>query len=163
MSEIDTGPVDHFSPRQLKALLALARGRSRGRDYLPSACASRADLVRHLSALCPHEPQSGETVLAAVCARDTPLGALEGIKELAKSLVAAAASNEQRAAATLLYHGAVAAALGHHGRNISSRSVHARYELYEDLATLLDGDSLGQVFQDAAEQLSANPPSGDAA
>ncbi|MGH6631151.1 MAG: hypothetical protein ACREB3_15605 [Burkholderiales bacterium] len=99
-------------------------------------------------------------MLSTTCARQTPLPVLQGIKELAKSLAAKATTEPERAAATFLYHTAVAAALGRHGQNISSRPGNSRYALFEDLAAFMAGDPLGQVFQEAAEKLASEPPSG---
>jgi hypothetical protein len=86
---------------------------------------------------------------------------LQGIKELAKSLTARAHTESERAAAALVYHAAVAAALARHARNISSRGGAGRYELYEDLAALMAGSPLGQVFREAAEVLATQTASGD--
>lgn len=160
MTIITTTTIERSEPWQLKALLALAQGSGRHGDFLPAGISNRAELARHLSTLCKDSTESGEVLLSAVCERETPLGALQGLKELAKLLTKKAATEHERAAATLLYHAAVAAALARHGQNISSRSATARYALYDDLAAFMAGDPLGEVFQEAAEML-ATPPSGE--
>lgn len=159
MGKISTITIEHSATGQLKALLALAHV-PRGHGFLPPGLANRAQLAGHLSALCQGSEQSGEALLSTLCSRQTPLAALQGIKELAKTLAEKAGSEIERAAATLLYHAAVAAALAHHGRNISSRPGGARFELYDDLAALMAGDPLGQVFHEAANRLEEDLPSG---
>ena len=161
MAKITTTTIEHSASWQLKALLALAQVRGRHGDFLPAGLGSRAELARHLSTLCQDAAQSGEVLLSTICEPQTPLAVLQGIKELAKSLAGKASTEQERAAASFLYHAAVATALGRHGKNISSRSGSARSELYEDLAALMTGDPLGQVFAEAAERLTAEPPSGN--
>lgn len=163
MGKISTVTIEHSATRQLKALLALAHVPRGHGDFLPPGLANRTDLAAHLTALCQGSEQSGEALLSTLCTRQTPLTALQGIKELAKTLAEKAGSEIERGAATLLYHAAVAAALGHHGHNISSRPGGARFELYDDLAALMTGDPLGQVFQEAADRLESELPSGKAA
>ena len=153
MTKLTTTTIEHSALWQLKALLALARGSDRQANFLPAGLSNRAELGRHLSALCGESAESGEALVSTTCNRETPLPALIAIKDLAKTLVPKAGSETERAAATLLYHAAVAAALGRHGRNISSRSGSARVELFEDLAAYMAGDPLGQVFQEAADAL----------
>ena len=162
MGKISTITIEHSATGQLKALLALAHV-PRGHGFLPPGLANRTDLAAHLTALCQGSEQSGEALLSTLCTRQTPLAALQGIKELAKTLAEKAGSEIERGAATLLYHAAVAAALGHHGQNISSRPGATRFELYDDLSALMAGDPLGQVFQEAADRLEAELPSGNAA
>jgi len=162
MDKIDTTTIEHSATRQLKALLALAHVPRGPGDLLPPGLANRADLARHLTALCQGAEPSGEALLSTLCTRQTPLAALQGIKELAKTLAERASSEVERGAATLLYHGAIAAALAHHRQNISSRPGAVRFELYVDLAALLAGDPMGRVFHEAADRLETEPPSGKA-
>lgn len=161
MMKIATTTIEHSAPWQLKALLALAQKSGRHGQFLPPGMEARAELARHLTKLCGGSAPSGEALLSTLCALQTPLAALQGIKELAKSLSANAESESESAAATLVYHAAVAAALARHGRNISSRDAARRYELYEDLAALMAGSPLGQVFREAAEVLAAQAASGE--
>ena len=163
MGKINTTTIEHSATRQLKALLALAHAPRAQSALLPSELADSAGLARHLTALSQGSEQSGEALLSTLCNRQTPLAALQGIKELAKTLAEKAGSEVERGAATLLYHAAVAAAFGHHGHNISSRSGGARLELYDDLAALMAGDPLGRVFQEAADRLEVQHASGKTA
>jgi hypothetical protein len=78
---------------------------------------------------------------------------LRDIKELAKELSSGAKTEAQRSAAGLIYHAAVAAALVHHGVNISGRPPESRLGLYEDLATAFVADSLGPVFRLAIDRI----------
>ena len=114
---------------------------------LSATVANSADLLRLLTELCSEIEQSGEVLLSTICALETPLLRLQEIKELAKTLLVDAQTEAYRAATILLYHLAVAAAFGRYGVNISSRSLDARLALYEDLATALGSDQLGNVFR----------------
>lgn len=163
MTQIPTTTIERSERWQLKRLLSLAQTSGHHADFLPAELANRRELARVLTALCGNTAESGEALLSTTCARQTPLAALQAIKDLAKSLVSKATSEVERAAATLLYHAAVAAALVHHEQNISSRTAGARYALYEDLAAFMAGDALAQVFQEAADKLAADSPSGNPA
>ena len=161
MTNLSTTTIERSALWQLKALLAMATSSGRHSNFFPAGIRHSGELARHLNALCKESAQAGDALLSAICTRQTPLPALLGIKDLAKSLAANASAETERAAATLLYHAAVAAALGGHAQNISTRSASARFELYEDLAACLAGDPLGKVFQEAADILmSESPPSG---
>ena len=145
--------LDRCPPSGLKVLLSLAAGQSGDSGSLPSAVRDRAELVRLLTEMCAGSTEeSGEVLLSTVTSRETPLQTLQGTKEMAKALMADAATEAHRAAATFLYHAAVAAAL-RFGVNISTIPAESRVPLYEDLAGALGADPLGAVFRDAADRL----------
>jgi hypothetical protein len=152
MSHPSSVLIDHCTPSQLKALLALAASPPDERNPLAAQAANPAELRRLLTELCQGEADAGELLLSTVCTPETPLEALRGIKELAKKLLAEAKTDAHRSAATFLYHAAIAAAFGHHGVDISSRPISARSTLYEDLAAALAGDPLGHVFRQALDR-----------
>ena len=152
MPKLSSAIVDRCTPSQLKALLSLASRPQREPTSLPAQAANPREISRLLTELCQGQPESGELLLATVCEEETPIAALRGIKELAKQLSAEAKTEAQRQAATVLYHAAVAAAFGRHGVDISSRPLSSRSTLYEDLAALLAGHSLGAVFRQAVER-----------
>ena len=152
MSKLSSTIIDECSLSQLKTLLALAMREPGVHSDLTAQAANRAELSRLLAELCRGEPDAGELLFTSVCEPETPVEALRGIKELAKGLVAEAKTDAQRNAATFLYHAATAAAFSRHGVEISSRSLSARSALYEDLAAVLAGDPLGQVFRQAFER-----------
>jgi hypothetical protein len=104
-----------------------------------------------LSELCGEE-QSGDLFFFGLADSQTPLEVLRGTKEQAKTLLRKATTDQQRNAASFLYHAAVAAAYARHGVNISSRALHGRWGLYEDLATALATHPLGGVFRAAVER-----------
>jgi hypothetical protein len=144
--------IEHCTPEQLKALLALGRDDSGPRNSLPTQVTSRSELSRLLTELCEGTDGSGEALLATVSAKDTPLIALVGTKELAKTLVSKAPTELHRGAATVLYHLAVAAALALWGENISAVSPKSRVPLYEDLAIIYGRNELGRIFREAADK-----------
>jgi hypothetical protein len=88
---------------------------------------------------------------------DTPLAGLRTLKEMAKHRATQASEEAHRAAATLLYHATIAAALGRHGVNISSRPAASRWPLYEDLSAIFAAHPLGEVFRQAADRIAATP------
>lgn len=144
--------VDQCTPSQLKALLGLAAGPPGEGAGLLAQAANPGRLAELLGELCGGGAGSGHLMVETVCAPRTPIEALHGVKELAKKLLAEATTEAQRNAATVLYHGAVAAAFGRHGVNISTRPVEARLGLYEDLATALAAHALGEVFCGAVDR-----------
>ena len=79
------------------------------------------------------------------------------MRSTAKRLAVAAEGPRQEAAATLPYHLTVAAALGRHARNISSKDPAERLNLYKDLAALSD-EELAAVFERAVASFSARAP-----
>ena len=152
MPKLSSAIIDRCTPSQLKALLSLASRPQGEPTSLFAQAANPAELSRLLTELCQGQAESGELLLHTVCAEETPIEALRGIKELAKNLLVDARTEAHRNAATLLYHAAVAAAFGHHGADISTRPIRARWTLYEDLAATLAGDPFGQVFRQAVER-----------
>lgn len=144
--------VDRCSPSQLKELLSLVAGPLGERASLLAEAANSTGLAENLHALCGGHAGAGDSLLETVCSQRAPVEALREVKELAKKLLTHATTAGQRNAATMLYHGAVAAAFGRHGVNISARSIEARLDLYEDLATALTAHSLGEVFRGAVDK-----------
>ncbi|MFC1889006.1 hypothetical protein ACFL4G_04540 [Thermodesulfobacteriota bacterium] len=90
--------------------------------------------------------------MAMVCSQDTSLKSLAALKERAKQILKRAKTEQERGAATILYHSAIAAGYGLYGRNLSSRPIEKRLDLYEDLATAIGEDPFGRVFRRAVEQ-----------
>lgn len=155
MTHPATTTIDRCTPAQLKTLLALAAGQSGQEMSLPARIINYDALVGSLTEACEGAEGSGEVLLATTCDAQTPLETLQGIKELAKTLLADATTEAQRTAATCLYHLALAAAFARHGVNISSRALETRLALYEDLATALGDTPPGDVFRDAIDRLVA--------
>lgn len=145
--------LDRSQPSQLKTLLGLATQVEGGGGPLPAQAADAAGLRRLLTEVCSGQGESGDLLLETVCDRDVPLEVLQGIKQLAKDIVAAAATEGQRHAATILYHAAIAAGFAWYGVNLSSRPIVDRLALYEDLAAVLAGEPLGAVFVAAVEAM----------
>ncbi len=149
--------LDHCTPAQLKALLTLAAGPGEERTQPPWQGLTPEDLTRLLSDLLTSQAGSGGLLLATVLSSETPVEALSGVKDLAKKFVEAPKSKAHHAAATILYHVTVAAAFAWHGKNISSRPIHTRCALYEDLATAFPEHPLSRVFRKAVERALASP------
>lgn len=143
---------DQCTPSQLKAFVDWATAPLDDPALLLAQSASHGELCKILNELSKSGSDSGDQFLATVCAPDTSLGTLHEIKELSKTLLKRAGSQAQRSAATMLYHGAIAASLGRHGINISSRPIERHISLYENLAIALAGDPLGPVFTLAVVQ-----------
>jgi hypothetical protein len=106
-----------------------------------------------LTEMCDGTGQSAHSLVQAVCSPRTPVEILIAIKSTAKLFAVAAEAPAQKAAATLLYHLSVASALGHQGRNISSKDPAGRRPLYRDLAAELCDDELTAVFEKAIASL----------
>ncbi len=158
MSDTEISMLDHCTGRQLKELLALASTNVRAtRNWLLEIGDSER-LEHLLTEMCTGTEQSGGALLQAVCSADTPVEALVAIKSVAKRLAVAAEAPAQNAAATLLYHLSVASALGHHARNISSKTSAERLPLYKDLAAELSDDELAAIFEKAVGSFSKSPP-----
>jgi hypothetical protein len=157
MSDIEISMLDRCTGRQLRELLALASTDEKTtRNWLLEVGDSE-QLEYLLTEMCAGTGQSGGALVQAVCSPDTPVDALVAIKSTAKRLAVAAEGPRQEAAATLLYHLTVAAALGRHARNISSKDPAERLGLYKDLAAELSDDELAAVFEKAVAN-SASPP-----
>jgi hypothetical protein len=153
MSRPKRTTIEHCTPSQMKQLLSLAAGDvSKGHPF--SAQLPTGEVLSHsLNELCDNPPRSGESLIQAVCASDTPVAMLRDIKDLAKAFSMGAKNASQRSAASLVYHGSIAAALAHHGVNISERPPESRLGLYEDLATAFAAEALGQVFRLAIDRI----------
>jgi hypothetical protein len=149
MWDAEISVLDHCTARQLKVLLALASANSKvTRDWLLEVGDSD-HLANLLAEMCAGSQYSGQALLDSVCSPDTPLEALVAAKSIAKQLAATATTPAQNAAATLLYHLSIAAALGNHAQNISSKDPLERLPLYRDLAAELSDECLAVVFQKA--------------
>jgi hypothetical protein len=155
MPDTEISMLDHCSDRQLKELLALACSDVKAtRDWLLEiGDFQRMDEL--LSDMCAGGGPSGSALLRAVCSADTPVETLVEIKGVAKRLSVAAEAPAQNAAATLLYHLAVASALGHHARNISSKDPADRLPLYKDLAAELSDDEMAAIFEKASDRIAS--------
>jgi hypothetical protein len=154
MPDTDISALDHCTDRQLKELLALASTDVKAtRDWLLEIGDSER-LEQLLTEMCGDAVPPGSALLQAACSADTPVETLVEIKSVAKRLAVAAEAPAQNAAATLLYHLAVASALGHHARNISSKDPAARLPLYKDLAELSD-DDLAVIFEKAVARIAS--------
>jgi hypothetical protein len=145
-----TSAVDTFSPLQLRRLLVLAAG---GDIEEPEIDAD--DISTLLVAPCRRRGESAQVLIDAVVAPGTPVVELGRIKDLAKRMLDDAADATEREAARLLYHLAVASALGHHGEDISTRPKLERRLLYERLALTFAGHAASQVFRQAADRLAS--------
>jgi hypothetical protein len=154
-SSSDSATIDDCTREQLRALLTLAAGGTDPQLSFLAGLRPHEELVRVLGELCRGTSETGETLLTALSAGQTPLDALRGIKELAKTMLEDARAPHQRAAGMLLYHGSIAAAFARHGVNISAVSPSSRLALYEDLASALAGEALSEVFREAADRIVA--------
>jgi hypothetical protein len=160
MPDASQSLTDHCTVDQLKALLTLAlTPQPEGTPATPWAM-SAAEFEARLAEAFEGAMIPGARALALVTAPDTPLAGLRSLKELAKNRAAHATGEAPRAAATLLYHAAIAAALGRHGVNISSRPAASRWALYEDLSAIFATHPFGQLFRQAADRIAAAPESG---
>ena len=158
MPDIEISILDHCTGRQLKELLALASTDAKTTwDWLLEVGDSE-QLEYLLTEMCTGIGQAAGALLRAACSPETPVDALVAVKSTAKRLAVAADGPRQKAAATLLYHLAVASALAHHARNISSKEPAERLALYKDLAAELSDEDLAAVFQMAVASFSASPP-----
>jgi hypothetical protein len=155
MSDVDTSMLDHCSARQLNELLSLASNDTQITGNWLVEVGSAGQLEHLLTEICAGTGESGGKLVQAVCSPETPVETLIAIKSTAKRLAGAAKAPAQKAAATLLYHLSVAAALGYHGRNTSSKDPAHRLPLYTDLAAELSDDDLAAVFEKALVRFTA--------
>jgi len=146
MSDMEISALDHCTDRQLAELLEMAAAGATGsRNWLVEV----GDFEQLKGLLTEMAGQLAGELLREVCSPDTPVDALMTIKSTAKHMAAVARAPDQGAAATLLYHLSIAAALAHHGRNISSKDPAARLSLYVSLAAELPDDDLAAIFEKA--------------
>jgi hypothetical protein len=155
ISNSDSATIDDCTREQLRALLTLAASGTDPQLSFLAGLRPHEELVRVLGELCQGTSETGETLLTALSACQTPLDALRGIKELAKTILPGSRTPLQRAAATLLYHASIAAAFARHGVAISAVSPSSRVALYEDLASALAGEALSEIFREAADRVIA--------
>ena len=147
--------LDHCDGRQLRELLALAStNATTARDWLLEV-GDWDQIENALTGIPAGAWRSVDELLRAVCSPDTPVDDLMIVKSAAKRSIVAAEAANRKAAATLLYHLAVASALAHHARNISSHDPAARLSLYKELAAEISDDNLAGVFKRAAARISA--------
>jgi rubrerythrin len=153
MTDTEISILDRCTGKQLKELLALASNTANAtRNWLLEI--GDLDALEYLlTGMCAGTGESAGALLQAVCSADTPVEVLVGVKSSAKRLATAAEDPAQKAAATLLYHLSVAAALGRHGRNISSKDSLDRLPLYRELAAELTDDKLAAIFEKAVAHL----------
>ena len=144
--------LDHCTGRQLRELLALASTSAKVKPNWLVEAGDAEQLRRLLTEMCGSTGHSGAALLEAVCSPETTVEGLVATKRIAKRLAAASETRAQ-SAATLLYHLAVASALGYHGRDISSKDPAVRLPVYEELATELPDDELAAVFEKAIARL----------
>jgi hypothetical protein len=158
MIDIEVSALEHCSGRQLKRLLKLAyRGEEVTRNLLLEV-GDPKQLERLLDEIYTGTGQPARNLLQAVCSPDTPLDDLREIRSAAKRLVVAVRGPRPKAAATLLYHLAIACALGRYGQNISSKDPAERLELYKYLASELSDEELAAVFANAVAALMSPKP-----
>lgn len=155
MSEKDAQISRQLSAVQTKDLLSIgSRATEPGQNWLFEV-ADFELMEMLLTDMRTGTIHSGAALMDAVCSPDTPVEALRAIKDLAKSLAKGTqAEDQQGAAATLLYHLAVASALGYHEENISSMDAAARLPVYREFVAEICDDSIGEVFEKALEELS---------
>ena len=153
MTDTEISSLDHCTGRQLKELLELAHSDARATQDWLLEIGDAEELEHVLDEMFAGGGQSGGALVLAVLSPDTPVEALTAIRSTAKRLAAAAQGSEQNAGATLLYHLSIAAALGHHRQNISSKDPADRLELYKDLAAELPDHELAAIFEKAVAAL----------
>lgn len=151
-SEDSAGP-GQLSAKQTQRLLALAAiPADQEHSWLIEAGDSHL-LAMLLTGMCSESGQSGMALIEAVCAPDTTIEVLRGVKDLAKKLAMDAKDQRRRGAAGLLYHLAMASAFGYHQINLSSIGAAAPVHLYRELVEGISDDALVTVFEKAIERL----------
>jgi len=157
MADTEISILDRCSGRQLKELLALASTDTKMTRNWLLEIGDLEQLEYLLTEMCDGIGESAGSLVQAVCSPQTPVETLLAVKSTAKRLAVAAKAPAPKAAATLLYHLSVASALGHHGRNISSKDPSERLPLYRDLAAELSDGELTAIFEKAiAASISAS-------
>jgi hypothetical protein len=156
MSDVDISILENCTGRQLKELLALASTNTQVTPNWLLEIGDSEQLEYLLTEILRATGESGGQLVQVVCCPETPVEVLVAIKSTAKRLVVAAESPAHTAAATLLYHLAVASALGNHARNISSRDPVERLPLYKEMAAELCDDELAAVFEKAIDGLASS-------
>ncbi len=145
--------VDDVNARGLRRVLMLAFGSpSDSVDIHDPDEAGR--LVRDI---CTRQADAAHSLLEVAASPETPLEDLRFIKELAKRLLKGANSSREAEAVRLLFHVAVAAAVGRFNVDMSSRPTADRVLLYERLAIVFAGHRVGEVFRCAADRIRQPP------
>ena len=140
----------HFSPHQAEKLLFLAFSGHSLIDLTEMGDFDRLEfLLSQMSEPLGHPVGS---LLEAVCSGTTAVETLVVIKAEAKRFVSTANTPAQKAAATMLYHLAIASALGNYGRFISSKDLSEALTLYARLADDLLDEELARVFRRAVSR-----------
>ncbi len=160
MPDAEISILNRCTGRQLKELLSLASGTPKEpRDWFLEI-GNLEELEHLLGEICAGTAYSGIALLQTACSPDASVEVLIEVKNTAKRLAAAAVTPAQKAATALLYHISVASALGHHGRNISSKNPAERLLLYRELAADLSDRELAAIFEKAVA-ISFGTPSSD--
>ncbi len=140
---------DEVNARGLKRVLMLAHGSPSDSVDIHDP----AEAGRLLRDVCVRQADSANGLLELAAGPGTPLEDLRFIKELAKRLLKSANSSREAEAARLLFHLAVAAAIGRLRIDMSSRPIADRVLLYERLAIVFSGHRVGDVFRVAAHEI----------
>ena len=146
-----TGRLSAMQTQRLLALASLPGDQEQ--SWLIEAGDSHL-LAMLLTEMCRESGQSGMALIEAVCAPDTTIEVLRGVKDLAKRLAMDAKDQRRRGAAGLLYHLAMASAFGYHQVNLSSIGAAAPVHLYRELVEGISDDALVTVFEKAIKRLS---------
>jgi hypothetical protein len=147
-----TTEFDAFSALQIRRLLTLALGAA----PLSGDVQDPVHAGRLLAVMLRERGGTDERLLEVVAAPGTSLKELRRIKDLAKELLESASGADDRDAVRLLYHAAVAAALGGRGVDISTRPLETRRAIYRRLAEAFIEHPLGAIFTRAADRADSN-------
>ena len=181
---MDTPTTSGLSPQQMAQLLALGTEGPHAAP-VPAAKSSTAEALRQLLATLSsvdggetlsldavrptgdRPPAAGRSIGELLADRRTDLATITAIKDYGKGLVHGRGEESALAAATAVYYAAIAAALVHHGRKITSYS-HVRLvesfdrligrpwltaeidRLFSDARRLCDKES-GQALREAGD------------
>ena len=153
MDRLGRSTPTELSAQQTQRLLALASLPADQEHSWLIEAGDSALLAMLLTDMCSESGQSGKALIEAVCAPDTTIEVLRGVKDLAKKLAADAKDQRRRGAAGLLYHLAMASAFGYHQINLSSIGATAPAHLYRELVEGISDEALVMVFEKAIEWL----------
>jgi hypothetical protein len=143
--------LDACKPAQLLALLQLA-SKQETTATTRTGAAGTSQLRMKLNELCTRTGHNGVDLLERAADPQSSLDQLRQVVSSAQTLSAEADDEQQWQAASFLYHLATAAALVRHHVNLSKRTLDSRVGLYEDFASSLLEDPLGEVFREAADK-----------
>jgi hypothetical protein len=144
--------LDACKPAQLLALLQLASKQENTATVTRTGAAGTPQLRTKLSELCTRTGYDGAELLERAAHPESSVEQLREVVSSAQTLSAEAADEQQWQAASFLYHLAIAAALVRHHVDLSTRTLNSRVCLYEDFASSLLEDPLGEIFRDAADR-----------